>query len=538
MVQAERRQQEPDAPRDGESNQTIETTVNGSAGADVRVTGRDSYDGIFFQFENVQLGDMSTQFRDLRRDLLGSMRSVVQEAFQSLRQDEQLDEQVAEMVGRQVDQEALPEIERWFRHDLETIREKYFVIILSLFQGLKCADLWELYQDVIRYQGLAPENKAEREALLFGETDEELLARARARIVRKEEHVAEIVEFENPDYARAVLELLRQKYWSRVLELLPWFGKLGEEPYWEVRARAAYAVAEVAKLDFGWARHQVLEVWARDERAHVRAAVGYTASRLIEDQVGADRVREMLHQWANPESTRGWRYRWAAAAAYKQIGQSHPDIAFQGLELAARNDDIRVADAVVYALLVISLDDKLKEVLCALQGWLDQDPGRKKDSNSVPLVATLAFLALGNAHTGLASKPAEGEGEEKEDAFLSLLASDASGECQQVVRSALHRALEYRLLDDALAILESWACESETNESRLWAIRDLLAGWYMELWAKKHEIGLNRVLNELKRWAKDESWSTRQAAAMTRAEIDRRVRGTPAPAPPRRIIFG
>ena len=212
-------------------------------------------------------------------------------------------------------------------------------------------------------------------------------------------------------------------------------------------------------------------------------------------------------------------------------------VALEGLELAARNDDVRVADAVVYSLLVISLDKKLREVLCVLRTWLDQDTKSKDRVNPVPFVATVAFLAFGDAYTGLSTQGAGGDTTRTEDQFLALLADDSSGECQGMVQAALNRSLEYGLVEQALAVIKGWARETEQSDTLRWAVCNLVTGWYMDLWNRKHQIGMNRVLNEMKKWAADESRAVRMASAAARAEIDRRVRTTSVPLTMPRIVF-
>jgi len=252
----------------------------------------------------------------------------------------------------------------------------------------------------------------------------------------------------------------------------------------------------------------------------------------------------MLDEWADPEENRDWRFRWAAAAAHKQVGLDNPAIALPSLKLVARNDDLRVADAVIYALLVISFDDKLEVVLSALKEWLDEDDGSKTEPNVVPLVATLAFLTLGNAYTGLAEHEPDDGGEREDDRFLALLAADVEGTWRAVVLAALSRALKYRLTDEAFDVLKGWARQVQDSEVRSAAVRDLIADWYMTLWQDRHQIGMTGALNRLKRWRRDEDEAVNRAAQVTMAEIKRRVDIAPLYAPSSRsgskklIVFG
>jgi len=525
----------------------VEVKTDSVEGSTVTVAGRDVvYNGSVII--NVRVGTTSGELEGLwegiARGINRALARVAEEREQKDKAAKLRRPDVYSPYETGLQEKDLPEIERWFREDLPTAREKYFAIALSLFNGLKWTDFWDIYQAILASRDLLVNEDDEKDAWLFGQTDQELVEKARAHIVRKEDEAAEVIEFEEEGYPGVILDMLRTKYRPRLIELLPDLGRLGEHPYWEVRARAAYAVAEIGKLDFYRIRRQVLETWAQDNRPYVRAAVGYTASRLIQDGITETEVRKMLDEWADPEENRNWRFRWAAAAAHKQIGLSNPDIALPSLKLVARNDDIRIADAVIYALLVISFDDKLEAVLSALKEWLEEDDGSKMEPNVVPLVATLAFLTLGNAYTSRAEHESDDGKEQEDDTFLALLAVDVEGTWRAVVQAALSKALKYRLADEAFDVLEGWARQTRDSEVRLATVRDLVADWYMTLWQDRHQIGMTATLNRLKRWTRDKDEAVRMVAQATIAEIKRRVDAVPLFTPPSRsggtklIVFG
>jgi len=523
-------------------SQAIKVKVNESPGAKVITAGGDAY---IFSISNISIFTLGGALRD--SDMGKAMAEGIVSAIKNARKElEQHPEKPAEREVVQEPPKGLQEeVERWFRHELVTAREKYFVITLSLFNGLKWSDFWDIYQAILESKKLLQHEGEEYEAALFERTDEELVAKAKARIVFDDEQAAEIIEFkdtqdQSSQYQRVILELMRTRFRPRLVELLATLGKLGEHPYWQIRTRAAYAVAEIAKLDFHRARRQVLETWAQDNRPYVRAAIGYMTSHLVEDQAWGPQTSKMLEEWANPKENRNWKFRWAAAAAYKQIGLTHPEIALPGLKLVARNDDIRVADAVIYALLVISFDDKLEAVLQALGEWLEEEGG---EETVVPLVATLAFLALGNAYTGLAEQEAEGKEEKTGDRLLALLAADSEGTCRSIVTAALFKALKYKLTDEAFDVLKGWAKQTQGDDARFNAVRDLIADWYMALYEDRHQIGTEGTWNRLQLWAQDENDAVKALAQATLEEIRRRTDAASLPSSPykatgKAIVFG
>jgi len=478
--------------------------------------------------EQIARHGMSPPMRLLNeRDLCRENKARIEEELQSLNVT------VEKLSSEEESDETL---NGWFRE--LSVTTKHFVLTLCLFSEMRQPDFWKLYESMMDYRQI--EYRDEEGEWLFRQSTVELLESAMARSVSVENIVGRRIVFKKRSYQARVLDLLRDEYPRRLLELLPWLYNLGQER-WEIRSRAAEAVAEIGKIDFAYIRRKVLEKWANDQRHYVRAVIGYTVSKLLRDQVAQDQVRKMLNEWGDPKEHRGWKFRWAAAAAYKQIGLEDADLALNGLKEVARNDDIRIADAVIYALLVISFDDKLKTVLDALGAWLEEDEGSKKESNVVPLVATLAFLTLGNAYTSQAEREPDDGKDPEEDEFLILLAAD--GTWRSVVLSALAKTLKYNLTDEAFDVLKGWARQTGDDDDRLSTLCDLIADWYMGLWHDGHQIGMVSTLNRLKRWNQDGNRAVKRVARVAKGEISRRVDAAPLPSSKnndgeKSIVFG
>jgi hypothetical protein len=49
-----------------------------------------------------------------------------------------------------------------------------------------------------------------------------------------------------------------------------------------------------------------------------------------------------------------------------------PETAYAGLEQIARNDDIRIADSVIQALVVLSMQGQLESIICSLDDWITE----------------------------------------------------------------------------------------------------------------------------------------------------------------------
>jgi hypothetical protein len=425
-------------------------------------------------------------------------------------------------------------VDHWFRHELDTDQERYFAVALSLFEGLKWTDLWDIYQAILEAKEL-DEAEEERKRSVFEQTDEDLLVRMRAELVPADDQTAEWVKFKDEAYPGAILAMMRRKYRALLIELLDGLRRLGEHPYWAIRSRAGAAVAEIAKLDFHRTRRQTLEPWARDERAYVRAVVGYTASALYRDDVCAGEIRKLLQEWGDP-ATQGlsWRYRWTAASAYKQVGLSHPDLALEDLQLVAHNGDIRIANAVIYALVVMSLEGHLSRVLSALKKWVEHK------ENVVCLTSVLAFFTLATGYIGIARERVGGElDEEAEDIddLLTLLEEEPS--IQSLVVSVMIRAFEYKLWRQAFQVFEGWVQQAGTDVQLQNTVRNMIAMFFVQLPSR----GRERTLRVLKRWEQGKDDLLTEMGQSARLRIMDAASQPPSTAEPQahtepRIVFG
>lgn len=438
-------------------------------------------------------------------------------------------EKFDESGGSSVSPSSEDEVEQWFLKDLQTPQDKYFVIALSMFNGLKWTDFWEIYQSILRAQKLIKDEKSGEADDLFARPDYERTERVFARIRWDSEESAEIIEFtdtkdQKSDMQEDVLNLLRQHYRPRLLELLPLLKGLGQHPYWAIRVRAAYGVAEIARLDFYRARSQVLEAWAKDDRPYVRAAVGYTASALVDSPQVGKNTSDLLTEWATPsQNGKSWKYPWTAASAYKQIGLFDPERALAGLKLAARNDDIRVADGVISALLVISLDDKLETVLTELEGWV-KPAGTASPETVVPLVGVLAFLALANVYTAKATE--EKDLEAPGDSVFDLMRQPT---WRERAMTFFMQSLRFRLADEYLDILKGWGKQAAKNPVLSAALRDVIAEWYVALYKDNHRLGMEKLWNTLKRWSQDTDEAVKAVGEAGMDEIRQRERNQSIP---------
>jgi hypothetical protein len=424
-------------------------------------------------------------------------------------------------------------VDHWFQHELG-YREKLFAITLSMFNGLN----WDNFQDIyeIILEVMEDEEEDKKPPSPFHSPYEELVNRVEGETIW--DGLEGYLKFKQDEYETAVFDLMRRRHPDVLRNLLPALKRIGEERYWPVRSRAAEAAAEIGKIGFHRLKRQVLVLWASDRRAHVRAAVGYAMARLAEDDDARPRVEDLLadwtdERWSGPGET--WRYRWTAASTYKQIGSIEADWAkdwaYRGLKKVAGFDDIRLADAVIHSLVVISLQGQLERVLLTAKGWIEEGSAGSKDElapRTRCIVGILAFMVLSEVHIELATEDkaeAEEAGAQVGNLFELVRQSEAEkGKVWQLVIAVGVRAFEFRLANAFFDLIARWTRYAADEPPLQNTVRNLLLDVFIEVRPHQRE----HILNCLNRWqqqTKDEHLAKMAASAKVR--IKERVLGEP-----------
>lgn len=444
------------------------------------------------------------------------------------------------------------QVDHWFDNDLDTDRQRFFAIALSIFNGLKYPDFRDIYNLVLYVMGVTEEEKKDdKPRSRFGKTDGDLVKKARASRTRSDTGLEEIIKFDDDRYSMAIYDLMRRDYPDILLDLLPALKQVVERHrYWEIRFAAAVAVAEIGKLGFFRMRKEVVEPWAGDKRAYVRASVGYPLARLAEDETFRTGVENLLANWTDsnwrgPEET--WRYRWTAASTFKQIGLIGTDWAldwtYSGLKKVAGFDDIRLADSVIHTLVVLSLQEQLTRVLQTLKKWIEQGSAGSPKEQAPQIrcqVGILAFMVLSEVHIELATEEKEEAGQlgiQVNNLFDLVCQSETEqGEVWQLVVAVGVRSFEYGLANTFFDLIARWTEYAAENSTVQNTVRNLLAEVFVQVTSNQRE----RILNRLTRWqqqSRDKLLA--EMAISAKQKIKDRVLREPLPASPdKRIVFG
>jgi hypothetical protein len=294
---------------------------------------------------------------------------------------------------------ARQQVEAWFEAHTD-LEERTFMLSVSVLNGAN-------YQAVVeadeRLQSLIKLPPAEDELpvteSVFGSTRSHRVKQACAHLVQGYEEAefgrspVELIVLDNPTFQPAVLHYAWHEYDRLRKPLLAWLQRLGFHPSFDVRARAAAAVGELSKYNFGYVRRGVLLPWANHLDSRARAAAALALGIPAWEGEFAPQVLGLLHHWSTLRDN--WRLNWTAAAAHGGlVGLRFPDTALRDLHAIAHAEDLRLFGVLNRSVANLFeagrlVPDYYLKVLSALVAWT-ADP----KAGIVTLTGLLIFLEL------------------------------------------------------------------------------------------------------------------------------------------------
>lgn len=442
-------------------------------------------------------------------------------------------------------------VRRWFE-ELPDDRQRCFALTLAIFNGVKFSDYLDLREKIVIGVGVQADKDEPPPSPFAPPTDGTFVAKVE-QVEQPDDNGRSdrIIRFNDEAFVSALYELLRHPdgYPDVAIRLLPVLRDIASEyRYWEIRVRAAEAVAEIGQFAFQRIRRDVLEPWAGDARDYVRATVGYPLRRLAEGNACRDQALDLLREWSRPGRhgpAPAWRYRWAAASAYKQIGiidapWASP-AAISGLRELAGVGEITTVNAVIHSLLVHSLSGQtqMNNVLLALKQWLEEGSRGDRHDRAPQnrcLTAILALMVIADVHLALAADARADRAGDMPITNLFDLVRDGEidrGDFWQLMVAAGVRSFEFQKIPGFYWLIERWSEYIEADSTLSGTIVRLIVDVYGALHPERYQP---RLFRRLDRWER-ETRNPDLSACATRAK-EKILRGDWATAAGGRIVFG
>lgn len=431
--------------------------------------------------------------------------SMVQQLLQTNLRPDEID-RLAELIAQAVlanlplsdvlarfEMRTREQVADWFETHTD-LADRALMIAVAVLNGAAEQAVTEAQAHLQTLIQLPQEDRPPSEETLFRRTRSQRIKEVRARVVDG----YELTEFgrspikqlvlENPALQPAVLRYIWEEFDQLRPILLTWLRDLGVHASFEVRARAAAAVGELSKFDFGYLRQQVVLPWANHEQSRARQSAALALGVPAWDSALASQVLGLLHHWSTLRNNP--RLCWTAAVAYGGlVGLRFPDAALRDLQQIAERDDVFLFATTSRSIITLFLagaaaPDYFLQVLTMLVLWV-RDARREPAS----FRGMLVFLTLSQQATLKI-----GETEESWPAMLWLHQDPASGQMiihlwRQALNAKRTRAI-------ALEVLWDWCRRVDSHKH----LDDALTGFFDVLTKEGTGRERDRLLSYLARW--------------------------------------
>ncbi|MBK9781262.1 MAG: hypothetical protein IPP55_14605 [Anaerolineales bacterium] len=311
-------------------------------------------------------------------------------------EDRKMKDDVLQKKVRKTSKSKSSKEEQWFE-DLDEYG-KYYILAVCFYYGLKASDFREVLQKVRNY--LSPDAK---KTFSYSHSSIDIVEKY------DENKLAVTVKLADDESVDRILKIIQEKHSYLLFNFVPVLREVVEtQPQnWDLRWRSAIALCHISEIDTPFVYKNIIEQWAKDARAYVRIGVGYYFYYILS---GAAHIQEgskkyLLDNLDKLASLKNfnkdfWEYKWTVAAASEKIGLLEDEVAGslanKYLEQVAGINHIRVADAVVHALVDWSIKQKFPHVFNILVRWAESgSAGDGKEDNPFEIRCIVALIAFG-----------------------------------------------------------------------------------------------------------------------------------------------
>jgi len=404
---------------------------------------------------------------------------------------------------------------------------KFYALAVCFYHGVKSSDFLKIPPIIKNH------------LVKIGEIEKKKEAPSRHPLVETVEvkdpdkHVL-VIKYPKDSMSAEILSLVMQKYASLLFGFLPVLNDVVQSnpENWELRWRSAVALGRISELDTEHVLDNIISDWVDDEKAYVRATVGYYYYYLFSlskenPSVFAEiwpHALKAFDRWARPDNfnDKYWRYKWTSAAICEKVGLLEDGeaekFAMQHIEKIAGIDHVRIADAVVHMLIEWSVKEKFPQVLDILIGWAESgSAGSQNDDNPYEIrcfVALFAFSGIIEINYDLLNDEEKQENITPVNVFKVIQDNQSNGvNLWNGLISIGIRYFEFGMGNYLFDMIEMWA-DSIKDET---LFITFVSGWFAEIYFNiKSRV---HIENRMKWWLKSSNKKLKSTADLTLRKI-------------------
>lgn len=399
--------------------------------------------------------------------------------------------------------------------------QQIFFLTMCFFEGLKVNEYNQVYRSILN--SIAED--------LFSDEEKRELNRGFLKPIPNPKgleicqeydssKLANVYKFKQKDTAQKLFAFAVQKYATLLSTYVIALRILIEgQKNFDIRQFAAIALGDLSKEDFEQVIQDAIVPLCISNKDTARVSVAYFFAYLF-DNHGTNqdiqyRLRDLLEHWTTQP---GWLWKWTVAATSERLGLSEkPDLESFSQELLdklARTDNVRVANAVIHALVGWSLNDKITTVVDILKTWVDEGSAGKGNTLSEYevrcVVGIWAFWRIVWVHQSLLKSPPPDLLVKPVDMFSFLR---QNGKLNPILVSVGIRSFECGLgndfLDNLVSLIEldnrnemqsfvvSWIQEVYRSLSIKTTFRSSIKGMINNYWARSKNADIKKIAQQL-----------------------------------------
>lgn len=410
---------------------------------------------------------------------------------------------------------------------------KFYALAVCFYQGVKSSDFLKIPPIIKSHLIKSGEIEKKKEAPSRNPS-------VKTMEVRDPDKHALVIKFPKDSTSGEILFLVMKNYASLLFSFIPVLNEIVQSSpeNWELRWRSSVALGQISELDVDHILENVISKWVDDEKAYVRATVGYYYYYIFslnkEDNPAFKEIwsyaLKTFERWANPKNfdDKYWRYKWTTAAICEKVGlledAAAETFAKQYIEKIAGINHIRVADSVIHALVEWSIKQKFQQVFKLLVSWVESGSAGDQDENSPYkircIVALVAFNAIIEVNYDLFNdKDNEQESISPVD-VLRIVWENRFGEENywNGMVSIGVRNFNFRMSHYFFDMLESWTEIISDKEF----LADFISSWLKDIYFNvRSKTYLENRLKNI--WAKSKNKTLKSIAQLTQEKLKKGI---------------
>lgn len=403
------------------------------------------------------------------------------------------------------------------------IEQQVFFITMCFFEGLKVSDYNQVYRNILNtITGDVFDDNEKRELDRNFYKPNPVVVGLEIVQDYDQSKLAKIYKYKDPATVRRLLNFVFDNYSNLILDyVIALYNLIISHRDVQIRRYAVFALCELSKVDFNHVVQNAIKPLATSSKDVCRVSVAYFYEYLFDSKESTNseirkRLIDILDGWIKNSN---WTLKWTATAVCERLGLSQDkdvvSLSRKNIEILAGCDNMKVAGAVIHALVTWSLKKEPEYVFNIVNLWIDGGSAGKVDIlNEYEIRCVVGIWTFWRilAVNRYLLRSSDVESNEKPNNFVTLF-WNSNGELAPLLSSVGIRSFEYGLgnefLNNIASLLEYDTSDEIQSLVIIWVknvyqqlpstkiYRKTISGMVKNYWANSKNIAIKNVSIQL-----------------------------------------